>query len=428
MVRQISLGEPVILTLLTFSAALSSLASAQPTGEHLKLSQLVEEALRANPEIVAAQKRYEAARQRPPQESTLPDPMISLGYASVGSPRPIAGLGRDPNAGAGLMITQEIPFPGKLSLRGALSSREAAAEFQQYEQVRLGVVSRVKQAYFRLYNAYAAAGVLQRNRDLLTRLLRVTEARYSVGRAAQQDVLKAQTQIGILDTRLVMLESERRSREAEINSLLNRPPDTPVARPEDVRPQQLALSLKELYGSAVESSPMLRRDENMIQRSELAVNLAKKEYYPDFAVNAGYTNMGLGMPAMYEARVDVKVPLFFWRKQRAGVAEQAANLSESRRAYEATRQNLNYRIKEDYTMAEAASTLVSLYQNTVLPEANLTLESSLASYETGQVDFLSVLTNFGMVLEYEMNYYAELTNYYTAVSRLEEMTARRLIS
>jgi outer membrane protein TolC len=253
----------------------------------------------------------------------------------------------------------------------------------------------------------------------------VTEARYSVGRAAQQDVFKAQTQVSILETRLVKLEQERESSEAEINSILNRRPSTPVRRPEDVKPKELTATLEQLYDVAVQNSPMLRRDQRMIERSELAVNSARKEYYPDVTLSGGYFNQG-HMAPMYQFQASFKVPIYFWRKQRAGVNQQFSMLSEARRTYEATDQSLHYRIKDDYTMAQASSRLMKLYTQTVVPQGNSALESSLSTYETGTVDFLSVLTNFTTVLDYEMNYYDEALNYQLALSRLEEMTGQAL--
>ena len=398
---------------------LPALSGAQP------LASLVDEALRSNREILAAQKKYEGARQRPTQESSLPDPMISLGYNSVGNPLPGAGLGRDVLANAGVMVSQELPFPGKLKLKGDMASKEAQAEFQQYQGVQLAVISRLKQAYYRLQYSYAATDLLVRNRDLLEKLLKVTEDRYSVGRAAQQDVFKAQTQTSILETRLVKLEQERRSRAAEINSILNRAVGTPVGRPEGAKPKELTATLEELLAVTRQNSPMLGRDRKMIEQSELAVNMARKEYYPDVTLNAGYYNMG-SMPPMYEIRADFKVPIYFWRKQRAGVNEQVSNLSQARRTYEATDQSLRYQIQDDFLMAEASARLMKLYRQTVVPQGNLALESSLSTYETGSVDFLSVLSNFSMVLEYEMNYYDEALNYALALSRLEAMTGQAL--
>src|ERR1700746_1586076 len=93
-------------------AIIAGQALAQP------LPSLVDEALRSNREILAAQKKYEAARQRPAQESSLPDPTVGLGYTSNGGPYPGAGLGRDVTSNIGVMVSQEFPFPGKRKLRG----------------------------------------------------------------------------------------------------------------------------------------------------------------------------------------------------------------------------------------------------------------------------------------------------------------------
>jgi outer membrane protein TolC len=328
-------------------------------------------------------------------------------------------------ANVGVMVSQEIPAPGKLKLKGEMASKEAQAEFQQYQAVQLSVISRLKQAYYRLQYTYAAADLLVRNRELLEKLLKVTEERYSVGHAAQQDVFKAQTQTSILETRLVKLEQERRSRSAEINSILNRAVGTPVGRPEEVRPKELTVTLEELLAAARRNSPMLGRDQKMIERSELAVNMARKEYYPDVTLNAGYYNMG-SMPPMYEVRADFKVPIYFWRKQRAGVNEQVNNLSQVRRTYEATDQTLRYQIQDEFLTAQASERLMKLYKQTVVPQGNLALEASFSTYETGSVDFLSVLSNFTMVLDYEMNYYDEALNYALALSRLEAMTGQAL--
>ena len=158
---------------------------------------------------------------------------------------------------------------------------------------------------------------------------------------------------------------------------------------------------------------------------ELAVNMARKEYYPDVTLNAGYYNMG-SMPPMYEVRADFKVPIYFWRKQRAGVNEQVSNLSQARHTYEATDQALRFRIQDDFLMAQASARLIKLYSQTVAPQANLALESSLATYETGSVDFLSVISNFTLLLDYEMNHHEEALNLALALSRLEEMTGRAL--
>src|ERR1019366_5286782 len=122
----------------------------------------------------------------------------------------------------------------------------------------------LKQAFFRLQHSYAAHEVLNRNHEILTQLLRVTEARYSVGKAAQQDIFKTQVQLSILETKVLQLEQEHRAAEAEILSLTNRPPDSPMARPGEPHITELTVPLEELYARAINDAPMLRRGQKMI--------------------------------------------------------------------------------------------------------------------------------------------------------------------
>jgi len=402
----------------------ASQAAAQPPAR-LHLADVVAEAQLRNPEISAAHRRADAARQRPVQERSLPDPMFSAGYQSSGNPLPGAGLGAEPTANIAVMASQEIPYPGKLALRGAIASREADAEQQQIEAARLSVTARVKQAYYSLAAGYAVGDVLARNKALLDTLLKVSEGRYAVGNAAQQDVIKAQTQLSILELREQRIAQQRATHAGALNALLNRPASSPLARPDDLALVPFDYALDALIATAAEHAPMLQRDRLMIDRSQLAVDSARRDYKPDFAMSGGYAYMG-AMPSMYEVRFDVKVPL---RRDRraAAVAEQLSALEAARSSFDSSRLTIQGRLQEDYQMARTSERLATLYRQTVLPQARLALESSMASYQTGAVDFLSVLTNFGAVLEYEMTYFDELTAFHVAVSRLEEMTGTSLV-
>jgi outer membrane protein TolC len=393
-------------------------ASAQTT--RTMLADVVAEALARNPEISAAQKRYEAARERPIQERSLPDPMVSPGYVANGRPWPGAGLGSEPTANIGVTVTQEVPGRGKRELRGQMAVRDADAEFQQIEAARLGITARVKQAYYRLAYADAASGVLTRNRDLLNTLLEVSEGRYAIGQAAQQDVIKAQTQLSIIELQLERVRQERASREDELNALMNRPLSTPIGVPEELELTDFDPSIDALVETARQHAPMLRREQLIVERSRLAVDLARSEYKPDYALSGGYAYMG-SMPPMYEFRVDIRLPLQRARRA-AAVAEQLHGVGAAELSYDSARLGLESRVQADFRMAATSRRLAALYRDTVLPQARLALESSMVSYQTGAVDFLSVLTNFGTLLEYELTYYEELSAFHTAVSRLEEMT------
>jgi len=390
-----------------------------------RLPVLVEEALRSNREILAAQKRYEAARQRPSQASSLPDPTVSVGYTSNGGPWPVAGIGHEATSNAGVSISQEMPFPGKRKLRGEIASKEADAEFEQYLAVRLNVVSRLKQAYHELHHAATGIAFVKRYQDTLRNILRISEARYAVGRAAQQDVFKAQTQFSIFETQLLRYQQERDSKEIEIGALLNRPAAGRIEVPEEMAPGELRVTLDDMLAHARTQAPALAREQKMVEQSELAANLARKSYYPDYTVSGGYFNQG-GLPPMWQFRVDFKLPAWFGTKQRAEVNERVFTVSQARHDYEAADVGIQASIREEYTLAATARKLIELYQKSVIPEAQLALESSVASYQTGTLDFLSVFSNFMNVVDYELMSHEELMRFHVALAKLEELTGMEI--
>ena len=396
---------------------------AQPA---LKLNELVAEALENNPEIRSAQKRYEAARQRPNQESSLPDPVFSPGYSSNGNPLPGAGLGSEPTSNIGFTLSQQIPLAGKRRLRGDIASKEAEAEFDQYDAVRLAVVARLKQAYHRLHHTYVAIEILNQGKDLLTQSLRIAEARYAAGKAMQQDTFKAQAQLSILETRILRMQQDRRAAEAELNSILNRKPGSALAMPETGSVQPIAFTLDQLIAKGRSVAPAILRDQKMIQRGQLAVNLARKQALPDYTISAGYYNMGR-MPDMFQFRVDIPLPVFASRKQIPAINEQVHRLSEARQSYQAELQNYEFRIRESYAIADTSFRLLALYQDTVIPQTELAMESSLIAYQNGAADFLTVLSNLTAKIDYEERYHEEMLAYWAAVIRLEEITGLALL-
>jgi len=408
-----------------FAVSLAGHLCAQPIESRLVLADLVSDALLHNPDVLSAQRLYEATRQKPARERTLPDPMVSFGWNSVNYPLPGAGLGSQPMANIGVMVSQEFPYPGKLRLRALIAAKEADAEAQQYRATALSTVARLKLAFFSLAHSYEITEVLNRNRDALRSLLRVTEERYAAGRAAQPDVFRAQTQLTLVEARLAQTSLETRTRMAEINSTLGRPVDSPLARPEPPHEALLEFTREELLAKAKDAAPSLAREQKMIERGDSAVLLARKESSPDFTLNGGFYTMGT-MGELYVLRADVRLR----RRSRvhAEIAQRTEEAAAARHSYESAARSLEYQIQENYEAAQTAQHLADLYQKTALPQARLTSESSLLAYQSGSsMDFLSVLTNYVAAFEYELNYHEQLHEFHMAIVRLEEITGVELI-
>lgn len=412
-------------------AVLAWAALALPRCAHaadpLHLPHLIAEALSRNPEILAAQKNYEAARQRPSRESSLPDPTLSLSYASNGGPLPGQQLGSNPTSNIGFMVSQELTSAEKRRLRGSIAAKEADAEFWQYQAVGLNVRSRVTQAFHRLHHTYAALQILAAGKELLLQMIRVAEARYTVGKTPQQEIFKAQMQLSLMETRIIRMQQDQRTAEAELNSLLNRPPGSALTEPVRTDAGKLPLSVDELLARAASASPELARKQKMIARSELSVNLARKDLHADYTISAGYFNQG-SMSPMYQVRLDIPLRLHTEQKQRPAVNEQVDLLSGARRGFEAAEQSLQFRVREAYIAAGTAWRLMKLYADTILPQSQLTVDSSLLAYQNGSADFLAVLNNLASRVDVEEQLHEQELNYALALARLEEMTGVDLLS
>lgn len=388
------------------------------TQEGVTLTGLIAEALERNPEIAAAKRKVDVKRAQIPQASAPPEPVVSV--TSMGNVVPFWLQKGDPSSARIVGFSQDIPYPGKLALKGKAARMEAEAELYSYEQTWRNVVTNLKTTYYDLYFIDRSLTTLNRTKTLLEQFLKIAEARYQVGKGLQQDVLKAQTEISILLERQIMLEQRRRSAVALMNSILLRSPEEPLGRVADVRKNELPFTLEGLYEAALNGNPEIKRQERMIDNSQYRVAAARKDFYPDFGASVQYLQRD-GMPGMWGFGINIKVPIYFGQRQRPAVQEAVAELSGARQEYDSLRAQTMFRIKDQYLTATTASRLLQLYETGVIPQAALTLESSIASYQVGTSDFLTLLTNLVTVLTYELNYYEQLANYQKALVQLEPL-------
>ncbi|MGH9650416.1 MAG: TolC family protein, partial [Terriglobales bacterium] len=175
-----------------------------------------------------------------------------------------------------------------------------------------------------------------------------------------------------------------------INTLLARDPETPLADPESLAKAELTRPLEELYQLARENDTGLQREQRRIERGELAVNLARKEYYPDLDVSYSYWNRPL-FRDMHGLMFRINLPVFYRSKQREGVREATEELISVERGRDDRETMLYFEVKQHYLAAKASDELAQLYAQAVVPQSSLALESALAAYEVGTVDFLTVL-------------------------------------
>ena len=393
---------------------------APAEGARLQLEALVQEALETNPGVQSALRRVEAWRRRVPQSRSFPDPVVGVGW--MGEIRPFSLMRNDPSSFRSITARQKIPFPGKLKLRGKIAGREAEAAWWDYETIRRRVAAQVKVTYYDYFYYHQAIEITGKNKDLLGKLARIAEVRYQVGKGIQQDVLRAQVELSRILQRLTVLEQQEKTAQVRLNTLLYRQPDAPLPPPAAFEQTQLTYSLESLYQLASENDTGLQREQQVIERNQLAVNLARKEFYPDLSIGYMYQNRPL-MQEMHGFTFSINIPVFYKSKQREGVNEATLELLSARRNRENRETVLSFEVKQHYLAAKAADELARLYSQAIVPQSSLALDSALAAYEVGSVDFLTVLDSFVTVLDYEINYYRELSNYQIALTRLEPLVS-----
>ena len=372
-----------------------------------RLDELVQEALAKNPDIRASLQRWESARAVIPQVQTLPDPKVTMGYRDMARQDVMYGL------------SQEIPFPGKLGLKGEIAARRSDRIEQDYLATQLAVIARLKEVFYDLHFVHDSIRVLQQTMLLLQQFEKTATARYSVGQAAQQDVLRASTEISRLLARLATLEQRRQSLHAGINRILNRLPSDPLGMPEEIRFTPMRYSIAELNDLLDQSSPLLHGQQRTVEQGNQAIALAKREYYPDFELSG----LGTRDPVMnmngYQVMLNIKIPLYYATKQREGVNEAIASREAVFQDLHALRQELLARIKDDMAQAERAELLIKLLRDAIIPQSRLTLASAQASYAVGRVDFLTLLNSLLTLQENELEFHSEMVEHKKALARLE---------
>lgn len=385
-----------------------------PAGTHAQerdpLAALVAEARANNPEIAAAARAADAAAARIPQAGALPDPMLSAGLMNV--PVPSFDVGREGMTMGTVQIGQRLPAPGVRGAREAVAKQSHQAAERDTDEVELAVLQRLKDAYYELLFVDRALEVLARNRALVADLAGVATARFAVGRTPQQDVLRAQTEVTRLEEQIAGIEARRVAAASEINAILQRPVTASIepAYPESVRVLALAPpppgaftsaaldaglgddlpSLAELQREAVRRRPMLLAHVHRIAAAREGVRLAERERFPDVDVMVGY-GLRRDRGDMMTAMVSVPLPVFAARKQRQAVVEAEQELAADELRHHQMVADLQADVATRYAALVATREQILLLDQGVVPQARATVESAAAAYQSGRVEFASLL-------------------------------------
>ncbi len=377
----------------------------------------VDKALAVNPSLAESEARYRAALERVPQVDALPDPTLTFTQAirSVET-----RVGPQLNS---ISVAQRFPWFGKLDLRGEVVMRDALAAHQAHRARQRDVVVNTKRAYYELAYADTAIAITTEEQSLLDHYASLAETRYATGQGLLQAVIKLQAETTRLMNRLDILQQQRASIEARLNTLMDQPADNdipPLAAPL-VPPAQLGM--EELYALGLDHREELKASQERILKSQKAIELAQRDRWPDLVVGLSFVNVGrrsdpagITMPPPDDGKnalslsAGINLPLF-GGKYDASIREAGETLSAERSRYAHLVNEMEFSIRDEMIRVETLHEQIRLFQTALIPQTEETLRATESAYETGQLGVLDLLDSERTLLSTRLvnaRYHADL--------------------
>ena len=265
------------------------------------------------------------------------------------------------------------------------------------------LAAKIKTAYAQLYYLDQNERLTREILDLMARLEKVAQVRYASGLAAQQDVIRAQLEQTSMRNELIALEAERSQLQARLKALVGRPASETLATPERIRtlPASESMRFDVLEQRARASNPLLRTEESQILAAEKNRELTYKNRYPDFMVGLSPIQYGKSIRE-WELMVEVTIPLQ-QDTRRAQEREAQAMLEAARSRREVATNQVLADLYENVAGLEAARRTLALTTESLLPQSELTYRSALAGYESGKVDFATLLDAQRQIRQAKLN-------------------------
>lgn len=382
-----------------------------------------------NPGLAAVRFDADAAAQRTQSVAALPDPVLRAELMDVTN----QGTGRSASlwpsrvGSTRYTLLQRLPWYGKRDLMREAAEAGAEQAHGQSMVAWAELAAQVKSAYAQYHHVSASRKITQELLDLVMQMEKVAQVRYANGLAAQQDAVRAQVELTAIKTGLVVLDDSRRQVEAQLNALLSRPPNLPLAEPQGLRAIPAAASLANyaaLENRVREHNPELFMDEASIRAGEKRRDLAYRERYPDFMLGISPTQTG-NTVREWGVMVELNIP-FQQEARRAQEHESEAQLSAAVARREANRNRVLSALAGNLSGIDAARHAESLSADGLLPQARVTFESALTGYQTGKVDFATLLDAARQILNAKLEVLKARTDAQLRLAEIERLLGEEL--
>lgn len=388
----------------------------------MTLAQVLEMAKAHNPDILAAQKEWEMADAKILSTKTWPDPQVGVEY--WGFARSSLNVGSAPEKWYD--VSQTVPFPGKLTLRGRAAAHEARRQKELYQATEREVLAQVKEAYYGLFYAEHATQAFKENVGVMQRFARIAESKYSVGKSLQADALRAQVELTKMQNMALTTDDERETAKARLNALLDRSPEEPISAQEEPSMVALNYSFADLERTALENRPEVMAAHHHVTHMQAELAAARADYLPDTMVQYTWRTRD-GEPNDAVAMFKLNLPVWFWR-QRSIIKSAAFEKEHADAMYRSAQTMTRYEVKEFLTHVQTSRRLVELYKTTVLPQSEQSLKVTEAAYQSDRTGFLELLDSERALIEFWLEYYKALADYGSNLAHLERLVGTEFLA
>jgi outer membrane protein, heavy metal efflux system len=393
----------------------------------LSLSQIVDQALKNNPEIHAIKRKTEAARARASQATYLEDPELNIEAWGVPLNHPVRYRSANPLI---IGVRQKLPFFGKLGLKGEMAGQEVRMAEEELRAKEQEIVAKVKSAYADYFMASKSVEIHKELLELVRHTTATAENLYQVGRVPQQDVIKALLERTELLNKLTWAERDLIISRAKLNTLLSRTPDSLLDQPGEPATTPVDLRSSDLERLAIAQRPELRSLQSSITRSDKAVQLAERNRkYPDFMVGLQYWVAPDQSPRhMYAPMLTLTIPFSPWTKGKHDyeIEETLAERQAAKANLAAMKNMALFEVRDTLAKVQAAIRSLSIYRDGLLPQAEQSFQAAVAAYQTGGVNFMTLLDAQRTIRDVRMGYYKALVDYEQSRADLERAVGKEL--
>jgi len=395
----------------------------------LSIDQALALAQDGNPSLSEIKARAEALAAIPLQEGALPDP--TLNFDTLNVPTSSFSLRKEDMTMLDFGISQTIPFPGKLALKEQVAEQEALAAADSVEVARIRLNRDVKQTWWRLFYYDRAINVASESEQFFQALIDTAQSRYKVGQGQQQDVILAQLERSKLKDEKIELFSMRHTTAIQLNTLLNRNPETPMPLPSQAEIKSPGLVIADLQAQAMEHSPLFERHRKMLGAARSRVELAEKDFYPDLTLGAGYavrqnTPTGESRSDFASIRLSVNLPIYADQKQAKAVEQRNGELRQEQYALQDEHNKVHGDIATNVAQYHHANQRLALLEHELIPQTQQAVNSLMAGYPVGKADFGNLLRSQLSLFQYQSQYWKSLVETQQLLAELSNLVGEDL--